>query len=86
LLPFRLKALEKVVAKQVTANVEEDIVQARYQSHYGLYHSTETAVGMIANDILTSSESVKVTAVVLVDVLVVFHIVNHKILLLSSSN
>jgi len=65
LLPLLLKVLEKLVVKQLTAHPEKHNLLARFQSSFRRSHSSETAVVRIANDILSSNESGKVTALVL---------------------
>jgi len=53
----------------------------RFQSDFGWCLSTETAVLTIANDILYSNDSGKVTALVLVDLEVAFDTIDHESLL-----
>ena len=81
LLPFLSKVLEKVVAKQLTAHLEKHNLLARFQSGFRRCHSTETAVVRIANDILSSNDSGKVTALVLLDLSAAFDTIDHEILL-----
>jgi hypothetical protein len=47
---FLSKALEKMVAKQMTAHLERNNLSARFQSGSKGYHSTETIVVAIAKD------------------------------------
>ena len=81
LLPFLSKVLEKVVAKQLTAHLEKNNLLARFQSGFRRSHSTETAVVRITNDILSSNDSGKVTALVLLDLSAAFDTIDHEILL-----
>ena len=81
MLPFLSKILEKVVAKQITSHLERNSLSARFQSGFRRYHSTETAVLRIANDILSSNDSGKVTALILLDLSAAFDTIDHEILL-----
>ena len=81
LLPFLSKVLEKAVAKQLTAHLEKNNLLARFQSGFRRCHSTETAIVRITNDILSSNDSGKVTALVLLDLSAAFDTIDHEILL-----
>ena len=52
-----------------------------YQSAYKTFHSTETALLKIHNDILSSMDNDKVTALTLLDLSAAFDTINHTILL-----
>ncbi len=81
LLPFLSKVLEKIVAKQLTAHIEKHNLSGRLQSGFRRRHSTETALLRVANDILSSNDSINVTALVLLDLSAAFDTVDHQILL-----
>ena len=86
LLPFLSKVLEKVVAKQLTAHLESHNLLASFQSGFRRRHSTETALVMITKDILSSNDSGKVTALVLLDLSAAFDTIDHEILLSRLEN
>jgi len=81
LLPFLSKVLEKVVAKQLTASLDKHNLLARFKSGFRPCQSTETAVVRIASDILSSNESGKFTALVILGLSAAFDTIDHEILL-----
>jgi len=81
LRPFLSKVLEKVVAKQLSAQLERNNLSARFQSGFRSRRSTVTTVVKISNDALSSNDSRKVTALVLLDLSAAFDTIDHKILL-----
>jgi len=81
LLPFPSKVLEKVVAKQSTAHQEKHNLLEGLQSGFRRRHSTETTVVRIANDILSSNDNGKFTALVLLELSAAFDTIYQDILL-----
>ena len=73
--------LEKVEAKQWTTHLEQNNESASFQSGFRGNPSTETAFVRIANDILSSNDSGKVTAHALLDLSAAFDTIDHEILL-----
>ena len=51
------------------------------QSAYRQFHSTETAVAIVHNDIVCATDAGQITALVLLDLSAAFDIVDHVILL-----
>lgn len=80
-LSFVSKILEKVVADRLTSHVQETGSLNPFQSAYKKFHSTETALLKISNDILTSMDRGKVTALTLLDLSAAFDTIDHQILL-----
>ena len=52
-----------------------------YQSAYKQYHGTETALLRVNNDILTTFDNGKITALILLDLSAAFDTVDHNILI-----
>ena len=75
------KLLERCVAKQLNAYLSSGAHHESYQSAYRPYHSTETALLRVQNDILTSIDNKEVTLLVLLDLSAAFDTVDHTILL-----
>ena len=80
-LSFLSKVLEKVVVNQLNSHINSSNTSNQYQSAYRKFHSTETALLKIHNDILASMDAGKVTALTLLDLSAAFDTIDHTILL-----
>ena len=60
-LSFISKTIERVVAKQLLKHMEENGLTEIFQSAYREYHSTETALLRVQNDILQAMDEQHVT-------------------------
>ena len=80
-LSFLSKILENVVANRLHSLINSSKLSNHYQSAYKKFHSTETALLEIHNDILSSMDNGIVTALTLLDLSAVFDIIDHTILL-----
>ena len=81
-LSFLSKILERVVAKRLNTHIEEQLLSNQVQSaYYKRFHSTETALLKIHNDIICNMENGKVTALTLLDLSAAFDTIDHSILL-----
>ena len=78
-LPQLSKTLEKVVANQLMYHA--DNMSDMYQSAYRKYHSTETALLCVTNDIKLAMDSKKGTILVMIDLSSAFDTIDHSILL-----
>ena len=58
-LSFLSKILEKIVAKRLNAHIEEQLLSNHVQSAYKRFHSTETALLKIHNDIICNMTMAK---------------------------
>ena len=80
-LPFVSKIIEKVVASQLIQHQNVNNLMEMLQSAYKEYHSTETALLCVQNDILLEMDKGKVVFLVLLDLSAAFDTVRHDILL-----
>ena len=78
---FISKLIEKAVSLQLEHYLSQNNLLDIYQSGYRMYHSTETALLKITNDILMNQNEQCSTALVAIDLSAAFDLVNHSILL-----
>ena len=74
------KFLERIIYNRLIAHIESFQTYSPFQSAYRRFHSTETALLRIQNDILCAMDSQKVTALVLLDLSAAFDTIPHDIL------
>ena len=80
-LSFLSKILAKVVASRLNSHINSSHASDDYQSAYKKFHSTETALFKVHNDILSSMDGGRVTASTLLDRSAAFDTIDHTILL-----
>jgi hypothetical protein len=80
-LPFLSKVLEKVVSKRLVSHKEKHGLQDKMQSAYRRFHSTETALVRIQNDLLRGLDMKQCCFLVMLDLSAAFDTVDHQILL-----
>ena len=80
-LRFLSKILENVVANRLNVHINSSHTSNDYQSAYRKFNSTETALLKIHNDILSSMDDGRVTALTLFDLFAAFDTIDHSILL-----
>ena len=78
-LSFLSKDLEKVAVNQLNSHINSSNTSNHYQPAYSTFHSTETALLKILNDILASMDAGKVTAITLLDLFAAFDTIDHTI-------
>ena len=69
------------MAKRLNAHIEEHLLSNHEQSAYKSFHSTETALLKIHNDIICNMDNGKVTALTLLDLSAAFDTIDHSSLL-----
>ena len=85
-LSFLSKHLEKVVASRLNSHINSSHTSNDYQSAYRKFHSTETSLLKIHNDILSSMDDGRVIALTLLDLSAAFDTIDHTILLRRLEN
>ena len=78
-LSFLSKILDKIVAKRLNAHIEEHLLSNHVQSSYKRFHSTETALLNINNDIICNMDNGKVTALTLLDLSTAFDTIDQVV-------
>ncbi len=78
-LAFISKIVEKVVDSQLESYITYNNMYGPLQSAYKEFHSTETALVKVTNDILCAIDNKKPVILVLLDLSAAFDTVNHKI-------
>ena len=80
-LSFLSKILEKVVANRLNSHINSSHTSNDYRSAYRKFHSIETALLKIHNDVLSSVDDGRVTALTLFDLSAAFDTIDHTFLL-----
>ena len=80
-LYFISKILEKVVANRLRSHIYKNGLSNVSQSAYKQFHSTETALLKVHNDINLNIDNGKVTALTLLDLSAAFDTIDHNILI-----
>ena len=80
-LSFLSKTLERVVMNQLCTYLTDESLHDTFQSAYRPYHSVETAIVRVQNDLLSAMNQGKLSLLVLLDLSAAFDTVDHKILL-----
>ncbi|XP_038060466.1 uncharacterized protein LOC119731359 [Patiria miniata] len=80
-LPFMSKVVERVDAARLNAHLIQHNLRDNLQSAYTKFHSVETALVKVHNDIMLAVGNKRVVLPVLLDLSAAFDTVDHKILL-----
>lgn len=84
-LSFISKVVERVVARRLMSHITTHSLLPSRQSAYRRFHSTETVVDSVHNELVHSIDDGRVTALVLLDLSSAFDTVDHSILLSTLS-
>ncbi len=80
-LPYISKVIEPVVASQLNVHLTANLLNETNQSAYRQYHSTETALTCVLNDILLALDRKESVFLILLDLSAAFDTVDHQLLL-----
>ena len=80
-LSFFSKLLEKCASRQLIKHLESNDLFGNFQSAYRKFHSCETAMAKISNDILTNLDCNDSTFIILLDMSAAFDTVDHAVLI-----
>ena len=80
-LPFISKIIERVVAKQLTVNLQENDLHDQFESAYRQDHSTETALIKVHDDIICAVNRGCVVVLVMLDLTAAYKTIEQTILL-----
>ena len=77
-LNFVSKIIEKVIANRIRSHLERHDLSNQYQSAYKKFHSTETALLKVENDIILNMDEGRVTPLTLLYLSAAFDTLNHS--------
>jgi len=80
-LPFLSKLLERIVQSRLQTFLDSNGLMPKRQSAFRHYHSTETVVTKVYNDMLMTDDSGQVSALCLLDLSAAFDTVDHDLLM-----
>ena len=80
-LPFLSKVCEKVVCSRLIEHMDANHYFEKYQSAYRKFHSTESALLRVHNDIIKSLDSKKCVALIMLDISAAYDTIDHQLLL-----
>ena len=80
-LKFLSKVIEKVAAGQLLEHLANNNLEEPFQSAYKRFHSAETSLLKVQNDILVAIDNRKCVVLLLLDMSAAFDTVDHKLLL-----
>ena len=85
-LNFLSKIIERIIHNRLTKHLNTFQSLSPFQSAYRKFHSTETALLKIQNDLLLATNQQKISALILLDLSSAFDTIDHHILLTRLSS
>ena len=82
-ISFLSKLLERVVQKRLQVFLDSSGLMPARQSAYRRFHSTETAVTKVFNDLLLAADDGEISTLCLLDLTAAFDTVDHDLMLLK---
>ena len=79
-IAFLSKTLERVVFSQLTNYLQENDLLAKFQAAYRCFHSTETALLRVFNDILRAVDNNQEVVLIMLDLSSAFDTIDHTML------
>ena len=80
-LSFRSKLVECIIANRLLTHLSSHVLFAKFQSAYCKFHSSETSLLYVQNDILVALKAGHSTALLLLDLSAAFDTIDHNILI-----
>ena len=81
LLPLISKVLEKVIHDQMQTFLTDNNIIYCYQSGFRKFHSTDTCLSYLNNNILKGIDCGLITVLILIDLQIAFDTIDHELLL-----
>ena len=78
---FLSKLIERIVCNQITQYTGTTGMAEKFQLAYRAFHSTETALIKVKDDILRAVDNQRITCLILLDLSAAFDTVSHPLLL-----
>ena len=85
-LIFISKILEKIVASRIQSHLSSNSLSSSFPSAHRIFHSTETTLLKIHNDLIFAMDRGEVISLILLDLSAAFDTVDHSILLTRLQN
>lgn len=85
-LAFFGKVMERIIAKRIHQHLENNQLYEQFQSAYKPYHSVETALIQVTDNILCNIDDNNSVLLILLDLSAAFDTLDHKILLNTLTN